>query len=125
MARVVVSLVRSAAGAVRGTEPALEANAYAVAEDLDVRLVLAGDAVELALAGGETPPADLAGVALPPAASGQDLRALIESGVAVRALSEDLASRGIEDAALVDGVATLGQTELAALLRDADAVLVW
>lgn len=125
MARVVVSLVRSAAGAPRGTEPALEANAYAVAEDLDVRVVLAGDAVELALAGGQAGPTEIAGVALPPAATGQDLRALIESGVAVRALSEDLRARGIDPGALVDGVAALEQTELAALLRAADAVLVW
>lgn len=125
MARTVVSLIRCAGGVARATEPALEANAYAVAEDLDVRLVLACDAVELALSAGEVRPAELAGVALPPTASGQDLRGLIESGVAVYAVRADLERRGIEQEALVDRVRLLDEAELAGLLREADAVLAW
>lgn len=125
MARTVVSLVRGTQGSARATEPALEANAYAVAEDLEVRVVLAGAAVELALAGAQARPGELAGVALPPSASGQDLRGLIESGVAVLALADDLAARGIARESLVDGVETLQGADLAALLRDADAVLAW
>lgn len=125
MARTVVSLVRTPPTAARATEPALEANAYAVAEDLDVRLVLAGDAVELALTGGEVRPGEVAGVALPPAASGQDLRGLIESGIDVHAVAADLQARGIAPSALVDGVTPLDGAGLAALLREADAVVTW
>jgi predicted peroxiredoxin len=125
MARRVVSVLRGAARSLRATEPALEANAYAVAEDLEVSVVLTGQAVELALAAAAVRPSDIAGVALPPAASGQDLRGLIESGVRVYAGAEDLQARGMDDAALVEGVETLDEGRLAALLRDADGVVTW
>jgi sulfur relay (sulfurtransferase) DsrF/TusC family protein len=124
MVRTVVSLVRGSGGS-RPLEAALEANAFAVAEDLDVRLVLAGDAVELALAATGVPPAELGGVAVAAPASGQDLRALIESGVAVHALGGDLRERGLAPASLVAGVASLEPEDLAALLRSADAVVAW
>jgi sulfur relay (sulfurtransferase) DsrF/TusC family protein len=124
MARTVVSLVRSSCGS-RPLEGAIEANAFAVAEDLDVRLVLAGDAVELALAGAEPDTGEVAGVLIAPVSTGQDLRALIESGVAVHALTDDVRERGLATASLVDGVAPLERTELAALMRSADAVVAW
>lgn len=125
MARRVVSLVRSAPRALWGTDPVLEANAYAVAEDVEVSLVLAGDAVELALAHGQVPPGELAGVALPPAASGQDLRGLLESGIGVFVLTPDLDRRGLHDGSLVDGVARVDEDGLARLLGRADAVVTW
>lgn len=125
MARRVVSLIRTVPGAVRAVEPALEANAYAVAEDVDLDLVLRDDAVQLAVAGGEVPPAALGGVGLPPSASSHDVRALVESGVGVYADAAALTDRGIPDGALVGGVTPVDPPVLAELLRTADAVLVW
>lgn len=125
MARRIASLLRNAPGALRSTDPALEANAYAVAEDVDLTVVLRGDAVEFALAGGEARPAQVAGVGLPPAAGSQDLQALVESGVRVVAEAAALRSRGITDAALIAGVRAAGDDEVAAILTEAEGVLTW
>jgi intracellular sulfur oxidation DsrE/DsrF family protein len=125
MARRVVSLIRSAPGAVRPVEPSLEANAYGVAEDVDLVVVLRGNGVELAVAEGEVRPGELAGTALPPAASAQDLRGLVESGIGVYAAVEDLQRLGLSSGDLVDGVRAVDDDTLAELLRRADAVLTW
>ena len=125
MARRVVSVLRVGPGALRSTDPALEANAYAVAEDVDLTVVLRGSAVEFALAQGESNPGKLAGVALPPATGSQDLRGLLESGVRVVAHSTALAERGIDAADLVDGVTPIGTADLATILAEAQGVLTW
>src|SRR3712207_435232 len=120
MARRVVSLLRNAPGALRSTDPALEANAYAVAEDVDLTLVLRGDAVEFALAGSEARPSRLAGVALPPSAGSQDLRGLLESGVRVVVDASALTVRGVGEQQLISGVDLAGDDEIAAVLADAE-----
>lgn len=125
MTRRVVSLLQGVSGALLPTEPALEANAYAVAEDVDLTLVLRGPAVELAIAGGEVRPGELVGVALPPAASAQDLQGLIESGVAVLVAAEELDRLGLVPTDLVHGVTVRDRPALAEELRTADAVLGW
>lgn len=125
MVRRVVSVVSTAQGTVRAAEPALEANAYAVAEDIDLTVVLRGSAVELAVAGGEVPPGTLAGTPLPPSAAAQDLRGLLESGVPVHVEEAAMRRCGLGSADLVPGVTTSGPEALAALLRGADAVLAW
>lgn len=125
MARRVVSVVRSGPGALCSSEASLEANAYAVAEEVDLTIVLRGRALELAIAGGEVRPGELAGVALPPSVSGQDLRGLIESGVAVLADADDLGRLGLAASDLVSGVRLADADILAAALRGADAVLCW
>ena len=125
MARRIVSVLRGAPGALRATDPALEANAYAVAEDLDLTVVLRSDAVELALAGGEVRPAQLAGVALPPAAGGQDLRGLVESGVRVLVERDALSARGIGADDIVRGVEIADADRIFAVLSDAEGVLTW
>ena len=125
MARRIVSIVRTAPGALRATDPALEANAYAVAEDLDITVVLRADAVELALAGGEVRPAQIAGVALPPAAGGHDLRGLVESGVRVLVDRAALDARGITDGDVVRGVEVADADRIFAVLSDAEGVLSW
>lgn len=125
MARRVVSLLRSPPGALRTTDPALEANAYAVAEDVELTVVLRGDAVEFALAGGEARPAQIAGVALPPAAGSQDLRGLLESGVRVVAEAAALSSRGIESSDVIGGVHTADDAEITRILTGAEGVLTW
>ena len=125
MARRVVSVLRLGPGALRPTDPALEANAYAVAEDVDLTVVLRGSAVEFALSRSRSDPGELAGIALPPATGSQDLRGLLESGVRVVAEHEALERRGIRPDELVDGVGAIGTDDLAQLLADAQGVLTW
>ena len=125
MARHIVSLLRSAPGALRATDPALEANAYAVAEDVDLTVVLRGSAIEFGVRGSETRPAQVAGVPLPPAAGSQDLRGLLESGVRVVAEAAALQARGLDAAQLIDGVELADDTEIADVLAAAEGVLTW
>jgi intracellular sulfur oxidation DsrE/DsrF family protein len=125
VARRVVSLLRAGPGALRPMEAVLEANAYAVAEDVDLTLVLLSSAVELAIAGGEARPGELAGVGLPPAASAQDLRGLVESGVGLLVSAEALAVLGLQLADLVEGARVVDEVAIAEVLHEADAVLTW
>lgn len=125
MARRIASLLRNAPGALRSTDPALEANAYAVAEDVDLTMVLRGDAVEFALAGSEARPSRVAGVALPPAAGSQDLRGLLESGVRVVVDGAALTARGVSESQLIAGVAIADDDEIAMVLAQAEGVLTW
>lgn len=128
MARRVVSLVRSAPLALRGTDPVLEANAYAVAEAVDLTVVLAGPAVELAVAPrrrGAAPPPSIAGVALPHLAHDEDLRGLLESGVHVLVRDTDVHALGLEANDLLVGVRVVDATTVARVLADADAALAW
>lgn len=104
----VVSLVRSAPVALRGVDPVLEANAYAVVAAVDLAVVLTGQAIELALAGAEA-----------------DLPALLESGVPVYASAPDLARLGLQPADLVEGVRIADPPAIAEVLRAAEAVLAW
>ena len=125
MARRVVSVLRSAAPALRPTDPALEANAFAVAEDLDLTVVLRDAAVELALRARETRPSRVAGVALPPAPTGQDLLGLLESGVRVVADAASLARHGIGDNDLIRGVEVVSTQGVVEVLTTAEGVLTW
>ena len=125
MARRVVSLIERAPGVPLGGVPVLEANAYAVAEDVDLAVVLRGDAVAFALTGGPSGFERLAGIPLPRAVGAQDLRGLLESGVAVHAEAAALDERGLTDDVLLPGVRRCDPPTLAGLLRSADAVLTW
>lgn len=125
MARRVVSVLRSSPASPRPDDAALEANAYAVAEDVDLSLVLRGAGVELAQRRSALPVEQLAGRMLPDPAGGQDLRALLESGVPVYVGAACVAELGLEPDDLLEGVRIVDAAALAALLRDADAVLTW
>jgi intracellular sulfur oxidation DsrE/DsrF family protein len=125
MARRIVSVLRGPSGAPRPSDAALEANAYAVAEDLDLSLVLRGRGVELAQRRSDAPPHELAGQVLPDAATAADLQGLVESGVPVYVGSDCLAQLGVAPTELLDGVRVVDAAAIAALLRDADAVLAW
>lgn len=111
MPRRVASVVRSAPVGLRGADPALEANVYAIAEEVDLTVVLVGPAVELALAG--------------PHALGGDVAVLLESGVAVYACRPDLDRLGLRADDLVHGVRLAEPDVVAEVLRAADAVLAW
>jgi predicted peroxiredoxin len=125
MARRVVSVLRAPGAAPRSSDAALEANAFAVAEDVDLSLVLRGRGVELAQSRSEVAVDVLAGQVLPDAAEGLDLQGLLESGVAVYVARDCLAHRGLRPELLLDGVRVREAAEIAELLRGADAVLVW
>ena len=124
MAGSVVSLVRRPPLALRGADPVLEVNAWALAEAVELSVVLAGEAVELAVATEVTPGSDLVGVALPVPAA-RDLRALLESGVPVYVDREAADRHGLGVSDLVDGVRLIGSGQLQRILADADAVLTW
>jgi len=125
MVRRVVSLIRWAPVALRGADPVLEANAYAVAEAVDIVLVLRGVAVELAVAAPAVEGPDPAETGLPQPISDLDLVGLLESGVEVVVAAEDLARVGLTAADLVAGVQVADAPALAAVLRTAEAVLTW
>jgi predicted peroxiredoxin len=125
MARRVVSILRAPGGSPRSSDPALEANAFAVAEDIDLSLVLRGRGVEIAQSRPDAPGDVLAGQRLPDAADGRDLQGLLESGVAVYVSDACLAERGLVPDDLLAGVRVTSATEITALVRSADAVLTW
>lgn len=125
MARRLVSLVTAAPGAPRGSEPSLEANAYAVSQDVDLTVVLLRDAVRLALTGAETPPERVADAPFPPASPAHDLRALLESGIPVLVHDEAVAARGLGEPHLVPGVQIVSEDRIAEVLDDAEGVLTW
>lgn len=120
----VLSLLRgSDAGAARALDPALDLNAYAVAEDVELTLVLKDAAVELGLRGVACRPVSVAGIDVPAATPGTDLLALVGSGVHVLAVIEDLAARGIDPGELLQGIDVLAEDELARLVAANDVTL--
>jgi sulfur relay (sulfurtransferase) DsrF/TusC family protein len=125
MSRRVVSLLRRGPAGLRASDPVLEANAYALAVDVDLAVVLMEAGVELAVEGGVSAPKGLAGAVLPPSAGGQDLRGLVESGVEVYASADAVARRGLDAEDLIPGVRLADPQRLDALLAGAEAVLNW
>lgn len=125
MPRRLVSLIRHAPGAPRGSEPALEANAYAVTQDVDLTVVLLSDAVRLAVAAAETRPRTIAGAAFPPAAPSHDLRALLESGIRVLAHRDGMHSQGIAATDLLEGIEIADDAAIADAIAEAQGVLTW
>jgi predicted peroxiredoxin len=125
VARRVVSIMSGAPAAISPVDPVLEANVYAVAEDVDLSVVLRGAAIEYATKATSVPPARLAGRPLPNNRCARDLRGLLESGVLVYVDADSAANRGLHSDDLVDGVNLAGAEHLATLFRTADAVLHW
>ncbi len=120
----VLSVLRGAdPEAAREADPALDVNAYAVAEDIALTLVLKDQAVELGLAGTAPTVEVIAGLAVPAAEPATDLRALLGSGVRVCAVREDLEARGLAPADLVDGIELLDADDLADLVAEHDVTL--
>lgn len=125
MARRVVSILTAAPAALSPHDPVLEANVYAVAEDVDLTVLLRGVAIEYAAVSGEVRQALLAGHPLPNARCARDLRGLLESGVAVYVDAVSAAHQGLDRDALIPGVSIADAREQSELLRTADAVLHW
>jgi intracellular sulfur oxidation DsrE/DsrF family protein len=120
----VLSLLRGAdAGAARAADPALDLNAYAVAEDVELTLVLKDAGVELGLERAAAKPGSVAGVEVPAAEPATDLLALLGSGVTVLAVTEDLAARGLDPSELLPGIDVVGEVELSGLVAVSDVTL--
>lgn len=120
----VLSVLRGAdAGAAREADPALDVNAYAVAEDIDLTLVLKDQGVELGLVSAAPTPEVIAGLAVPAAEPATDLQALLGSGVRVCAVREDLRARGLGTGDLVEGVEPIDAEALAGMVADHDVTL--
>lgn len=120
----VLSLLRGAdAGAARAADPALDLNAYAVAEDIELTLVLKDAGVELGLGRATARPGTVAGVEVPAAEPSTDLLALLGSGVTVLAVTEDLTARGLDPADLLPGIEPVTERELSSLLTTSDVTL--
>ena len=123
VARVLSFIRGSDAGAARTTDPALNVNAYAVAEDIELTLVLKDHGVELGLRDTVCRGERIAGVDVPAATPTTDLRALIGSGVAILAVAEDLTARGLDPADLLEGIDVVEAEGLARLVTDHDVTL--
>lgn len=120
----VLSLLRgSDAGAARALDPSLDLNAYAVAEDIELTLVLKDAAVELGLTGVACHPLTVAGIDVPAAQPKTDLQALLGSGVRVLAVTEDLTSRGIDPGELLEGIDLVDERGLAELVATSQVTL--
>ncbi len=124
MVKRVLSIVRGAdIGGAGGDAPALDLNAYAVAEDVELTLVLADRAVEYATRSPDATARKIATVALPATDPRADLVALVASGVRVVALSDDLDGRGLGPDDLLEGVGQVSTDELADLFATHDVAL--
>lgn len=120
----VLSIVRGAdAGAARANDPALDLNAFAVAEDIELTLVLKDHGVELGLRAAACHTGTIAGVEVPAAVPATDLRALLGSGVRVVAVAPDLQARGLAADQLLDGVEVVDEPGLAGLVAACDVTL--
>lgn len=120
----VLSLLRGAdAGAARAADPALDINAYAVAEDVELTLVLKDAGVELGLQRASARPGSVAGVEVPVAEPATDLLALLGSGVTVLAVTEDLTARGLDPATLLPGIDLVDERALSSLISTSDVTL--
>jgi hypothetical protein len=124
MATRVLSILRGAeAGAARAADPAVDTTAFAVADDVELTVVLKDRAVELGLAGTRCQATPLAGIDVPVAEPATDLRALLGSGIRVLAVTEDLTTRGLRLGALLAGIETVAEAELAGLIVSHDVTL--
>lgn len=121
--RVLTILRGAEAGAARSADPAVDTTAFAVADDIELTVVLKDRAVELGLAGTRCRSAPLAGVDVPAAEPAADLRALLASGIRVLAVAEDLAVRGLRPGSLLAGIEPLPEAGLAPLIAGHDVTL--
>jgi intracellular sulfur oxidation DsrE/DsrF family protein len=123
--RRIVSVVSTGPSLVSPVDTVLEPNAYAVAEDVDLTVVLRGPGVQHAVEAADTSGTAVAGVALPSSTDRADLRGLLESGITVLVDADDLTAAGLAAGDLVTGVRVVDGGGIAGVLRAADGVLSW
>jgi predicted peroxiredoxin len=93
---------------------------------LDVTLLLRANAVNYAVRGQDASGLRFGDLEVTNAPElDADLEALLDKGVAVYYVAEDVATRGIAEGALVDGLKPVSRTELPGLLDQFDQVWHW
>jgi len=94
--------------------------------DLDVSILLRGNSVNYLVKGQDASGLSFGGVKLThPPKIDEDISTLLDKGVPVHYVAEDLADRGIPADKLVDGVKPVHRAELPALLGQYDQVWHW
>ncbi len=94
--------------------------------ELDVTVLLRANSVNYAVRGQEAPELRFGNTAAArPPKLDEDVAGLIERGVPVYYLTEDLEARGISTDRLIDGVKGIGMGELPAMLDGFDQVWHW
>jgi sulfur relay (sulfurtransferase) DsrF/TusC family protein len=94
--------------------------------DLDVSILLRGNAVNYLVNGQDASGLSFGGLELThPPKIDEDIATLLDKGVPVHYVAEDLADRGIPADKLVDGVKPVHRAELPALLGQYDQVWHW
>lgn len=92
--------------------------------DLDV--LLTGNAVNYAITGQDASGLQFgAWKQTQPPRIEDDLKRMISKGIAVFALADDLADRGLSDGAIVAGVTRVQRGDVARLMRDYDQIWRW
>jgi predicted peroxiredoxin len=93
---------------------------------LDVTVLLRSNAVNYAVRGQDASGLRFGDDELThPPAIDKDIEALLEKGVAVHYVAEDVAERGIDESNLVDGVKPVTRADLPSLLNGFDQVWHW
>lgn len=121
--RVLAILRGSDAGAPRTVDPALDVTAFALADEIDLTMVLKDRGVQLALRGARCRGVTIAGVEVPAPDPAADLAALLASGVRVVVVDEDLARRGISPGDLLADIEVVDEATIARLLLEHDVTL--
>lgn len=93
---------------------------------LDMAVLLRSNAVNYAVRGQDASGLRIGGIELrnPPAID-RDVRALLDKGVAVYCVHEDVEERGIRDSDLIDGVKGISRRELPGMLGGFDHIWHW
>ncbi|MBI4319484.1 MAG: DsrE family protein [Chloroflexi bacterium] len=109
-------------------DPHLFATAFGVADTpVEIGVLLRDSAVNYAVKDQDTRNVRIAGldvleVDVTPA---KMIEFILRHGASVAASGDDLAARGIDPSDLVDGVKVIGREDLASLVEENDAVVVW
>jgi hypothetical protein len=92
----------------------------------DLAVLLRGSAVNYAVRGQDASGLEFGGERqTQPPQLAEDLTALLPKGVAVYAVTEDLAERGIQTGDLVEGIKRVGRGDLPKLFADFERVWHW
>ena len=92
----------------------------------DIQILLRGNAVNYAIKGQDASGLSIGGVALKvPPAIDKDVEALLQKGVKVYAVADDLKKRGIDKGSVIAGVQLVSQKDTLDLWDKASAVWHW
>lgn len=109
-------------------DPHLFATAFGVADSpVEVNILLRDSAVNYAVQAQDARDVRVAGLALleVDVTPSKLIQFVLQNGATVSTVGDDLASRGIDPAHLVDGVKVIGREAVVDLVEGHDAVVIW